>query len=192
MRALQKLTVISTLLASLTICSNASADIIYETKDPFGGRYGLWGADVAKNHAVAMRFTPEQDYSLNSISLWFMNNSVEDFASVGITLRSNTKDKNNADIPGGKIIEHWDITISANGWEPQQEHVVSTRHTELKKGQEYWIVAVSDAALTQNPVWNYASEGSGFSAYTDSNGDWQPGGDANALTATIEGSPIIK
>ena len=63
------------LVAFALAASAVPADIIYETEDPFGGIFGLWGADVGTFQSVAIRFTPDADYRLDTINLWFMNNS---------------------------------------------------------------------------------------------------------------------
>lgn len=52
----------------------AGADVIYETNGPFGSAFGLIGFDVESDQSVAVRFTPDADYRLDRVSVWFMSN----------------------------------------------------------------------------------------------------------------------
>ena len=52
------------------------------------------------------------------------------------------------------------------------------------------VIAQSQAPGGSDPVWNYASSGTGFSATTLQDGvTWQSGGSGAALTLTVEGTP---
>ncbi|MHC5115074.1 MAG: hypothetical protein ACYTGP_11685, partial [Planctomycetota bacterium] len=55
------------LAAIVTSCAVAGEPpvVIHETEDPFGGPFGLWGADVFVNQSAAARFTPDADYDLH-------------------------------------------------------------------------------------------------------------------------------
>jgi len=182
------------LLCALAIAALAApaarADIIYETEGPFGGPFGLWGYDVFIDQSVGVRITPDQDYTLDRISLWFMNNdgSGQHHALVTITLR----DDNNSDgvsIPGDAIYETWQFNVSAVGWDPQLEVMDSQDHPTLEAGVNYWIVAESDSPAMIDGVWNIAAHGTGFMANTDLDGEWYPGA-MSAVTCTIvEGAP---
>ena len=49
----------------------AAAEVIYETADPFGGPFGLWGPDVCIDQSVGLRFTPGADYHTVNYQLSF-------------------------------------------------------------------------------------------------------------------------
>ena len=168
----------------------ARADIIYETEGPFGGPFGLWGYDVFVDQSVGVRFTADHDYTLDRISLWFMNNdgSGQHHALVTITLR-NDNNSGGVSIPGDTIYETWQFNVSAVGWDPQLEVMDSQDHPTLEAGVNYWIVAESDSPPFIDGVWNIAAHGTGFMANTDLDGEWYPGG-MSAVTCTIvEGTP---
>ena len=182
------------LLCALAIAVLAApvvrADIIYETEGPFGGPFGLWGFDVFIDQSVGVRFTPDRGYTLDQISLWFMNNdgSGQHHALVTITLR-NDDNSDGVSIPGDTIYETWQFNVSAVGWDPQLEVMDSQDHPTLEAGVNYWIVAESDSPPFIDGVWNIAAHGTGFMANTDLNGEWYPGG-MSAVTCTIvEGTP---
>jgi len=163
----------------------AKAEIIYETEDPFGGPFGLWGYDVFIYQSVGLRFTPERHYTLDRISLWFMNNdsSGQHHALVSVTLRDDDND-GEVSIPGNIVYERWTFNVSTVGWDPVLEVMDSAEHPLLQTGVNYWIVCESDSPPGVNGVWNIASEGLGFMANTDLNGAWYPGG-TGAVTCTI-------
>ncbi|MCH8913180.1 MAG: hypothetical protein IIA33_06380, partial [Planctomycetes bacterium] len=52
-----------------TLCGQVDCvhQVIYETEDPFGGTFGLWGADVFADQSVAARFTPGGNYTLDRV-----------------------------------------------------------------------------------------------------------------------------
>lgn len=54
----------------LNVCSPALGEIIYETDDPFGSPFGVLGFDVFEFQSVAVRFTPDDNYTLDRISVW--------------------------------------------------------------------------------------------------------------------------
>jgi hypothetical protein len=179
---------IFTFIAACIFSLSAVAEVVYETKDPFGGPTGILGADIYQRQSVGIRFTANQNYSLDEIALWFMNNSANHSEMVNLSLRDNIYSDTLGNIPGEHIYEHWKFQIKSRGWEPQLEKVQSVHHPILQKGQSYWIVAESNALAHQNPVWSFSSEGISYSSYLV-NGVWQSGNSA-ALTILINGSII--
>jgi len=181
-------------LTALTMGLGSSAlrgEIIYETEGPFGGPFGLYGYDVSIDQSVGLRFTPEHDYTLDRISLWFMNNdaSGQHHALVTVTLRNDDND-GHVSIPGDTIYETLTFNVSAVGWNPVLEVMDSQDHPPLEAGVNYWIVAESDALPGLNGVWNIAAHGLGFMSNTDLNGEWYPGA-MSAVTCTIvEGTRV--
>ncbi|MCP4247088.1 MAG: hypothetical protein GY778_08565 [bacterium] len=177
----------------LVVTALGSADVIYETEDPFGGVFGLWGADVCLDQSVAMRFTPDGDYRLDRVALWLMSN---DFAGtihplVEVTLRTDDNNVPGVSIPSENIIESWRFNVAAVGWNPVLEEMVSALHPLLFEGVNYWIVTESRAVCGDDGVWNFASFGLGFVAYSLGFGqDWQPGGSSAALASVVEGTAI--
>ena len=168
-------------------CLRAPAATIYETADPFGGFFGLWGYDVFALQSVGLRFTPDKAYNLDEVALWFMSNDWDGTnpAQVTITLR-NDKVVNGNSTPGDVVYEQWQFTISAVGWAPALEHMASTQHPLLLGGVNYWIVAESPAT-GDNAVWNIAGTGTGFVANTDLGGDWYPGGTGAVVCTIVKG-----
>jgi hypothetical protein len=167
----------------------APADVIYETNDPFGGGFGLIGFDVFAFQSVGVRFTPDKDYTLDRVRVWFMSNDFEgdNPATVRISLRRDDND-GEVSIPG-ETLETMEFVVSAVGWEPVLETVESEAHTPLEAGQNYWIVAQSDVE-GENGVWNWATNETGFTSNTSGNQDvWQPGGEGAVAATIVEGTP---
>lgn len=185
---------LSAFAALVFLTSPVRGDVIYETEDPFGGPFGLWGYDVCIQQSVALRFTPEADYRLSRLSLWFMNNdfSGQTHPLVVLTLRTDDDSVPGVSIPSEEIIESQTFTVSAIGWNPVLETVESKANPLLRPGVHYWIAVASEAPCGADGVWNIASFGVGFMSNTDGAQDnWSPGG-SSAVTATvIEATPAI-
>lgn len=168
----------------------AAGDVIYETEGPFGGPFGLWGADVFIQQSVAIRFTPDADYRLDRVGLWFMNNSATEHHWVTVTVRPDDND-GTVSIPGLMEYDTVGFACSAVGWNPVLEQMDSVSRPVLRAGVNYWVVCVSDSPPMEDPVWNFAAHGNGFSTNTD--GDqttWYPGHSGAELTAIIEGTLV--
>lgn len=177
-------------LAGLVVASAAHADVIYQTEDPFGGIFGLWGADIFIDQSAAIRFTADADYRLDRISLWFMNNSSQRHEIVSVWLVNDENDGVNS-LPGSMVYHAGEFATSAIGWDPQLESVDTLDRPLVRAGKNYWIMCMSDAPGGENPVWNFASSGLGFASYTDGGQhNWQPGMSGAALTGFIEGTPV--
>jgi hypothetical protein len=180
-----------------TQTTSASVETIYETTDPFGGYFGIYGFDVSKTQSVATRFTPAKDVSLEQIKLWLMNNdfSGDQRGTVVVSLRSDEPVEDGKSIPSSNIIEQWVVKTSATGWDPQQETVTSLINPVLKAGVNYWVVATSDDVSGHNAVWNVASASWGFVTNTQPfTGEWAPISEQiGAATAiTITGQAVAK
>lgn len=179
--------------AVLTAAPAASGDVIYSTEDPFGGMFGLWGADVGLCQSVGLRFTPDGDYTLDRVGVWFMSNdfSGQTHPRVALTLRTDDDSVPGVSIPSNNVLEAWTFNVTAIGWNPVLEIVDSTLHPLLEPGVNYWIVAESQVACGNDGVWNMASSGTGFTAYSLGYGQaWQPGGLGAVLATLVEGTPL--
>ncbi|UYV11299.1 MAG: hypothetical protein NCW75_08275 [Phycisphaera sp.] len=178
-------------LALAAVAPIASADVIFETNDPFGSPFGLIGFDVFTQQSVAVRFVPDEDYRLTSVSAWFMSN---DFANpldrpVRVTVQTDQA-VGDAFIPSGEELEAMDLLITAIGWDPQLDTAIASGDTVLNAGQAYWIVAESDYGAAENPVWNWATGVTGYTSTTHfATGEWQPGGTGATVGIVIEGNP---
>ena len=171
------------------LASVAVGETIYETDDPFGGPFGLWGPDVCSDQSVAVRFTPGADYTLDRMSVWFMNNSVTVHPLVEVTLRPDDDSTPGVSVPGAAILESWTFNVSAVGWNPVLEVLDSVVHPSLEAGVHYWVVCESQAACGVDGVWNMAGIGLGFSATSVGYGQaWQPGGSGAVPATIIEGT----
>ena len=169
----------------------AVADIIYQTNTPFGGPFGLIGFDVFEEQSVALRFTPEADFTLDRVSLWFMNNDdTGGHPLVNVTLRTN--DAAGGGIPSDVVLEQWQFNVSAVGWAPVLEHLDSVTHPALEAGTHYWVVAESASGPFINGVWNWAALDSGFmSICNGSPCEWSPAPKQPGAVGAgvIEGTP---
>lgn len=176
-----------TLIALST--GGAAADVIYQSEDPFGGFFGLWGADVFVGQTVGQRFTPDADYRLDEVRLWFMSNDfegvVDEFVTVTIQTDAGGPDES---YPSGVVLDETTFEVTAIGWDPVEESA-SFDGVVLRAGQHYWVVCASDALGGEDPVWNFASEGLGFNAFKLGSDPWQPGGSGAELTMGIDATP---
>ena len=64
----------------------ASAAVVFTTLGPFGGFFGLWGADLNPQQRVAERFIPTADHTLDDARVWLMNNSGSTYGAVTLRL----------------------------------------------------------------------------------------------------------
>ncbi len=163
-------------------------EVVYETAPP-GGDIGYYGPDVYKDQSVAVRFTPSQTYYLKKIGLWFMNNGDPGVPEVTVTLRVDDNDGQRS-IPGNRIFETWKFRVSAQGWNPVLEELISKSTPLLEPRTNYWLVAESDARNFENGVWVMAGQGTGFSA-TTYQGDWQNGGEGAVPATMVRGIPPV-
>jgi hypothetical protein len=168
----------------------ASADTIYQTNTPFGGPFGLIGFDVFQEQKVALRFTPNADFTLDRVSVWFMNND-GDGGHPPVTVSLRTDNAAAGSIPSDTILEQWQINVSAVGWAPVLEAMDSSTHPLLSAGEHYWVVAESDSGPFINGVWNWAAQDSGMMSIC--NGDpceWTPANSGAVAAGVIEGTPL--
>jgi len=165
-----------------------ASKIIYKTENPFDGEFGLWGYDISQNQSAALRFTPEENVTLNQLSMWFMNNdwSGETHGTVTITLHEDQSVGDGKSIPSDNILESWTIQTTADGWDPQQESIVSQVKPVLQAGRNYWVTASSSDAPHYNAVWCIARFGVGYMSNTQRDHSWVPiGNDQTGAIASI-------
>jgi hypothetical protein len=179
---------IAAVLASLAVGAVAGAAIIFQTNGPFGGFFGLWGADLSVQQSVAERFAPTTDHTFTVARFWLMNNSSSVQAPVKVRLELDAVDigMGGTSRPSGIALEEWNFPIATLGWAPVQHAMTSKAQPPLRAGRRYWIVASSPAAGGSNPVWNFASSGNAYRAITQLDGSWAAGSGA-ALTLVVEG-----
>jgi MYXO-CTERM domain-containing protein len=135
----------------------AAADTILDTGEPQGGFLGYYGFDLSPDQSVAIAFTPDQDYRLDSVGLWMMSNDF-DAAGRAFTVSVRTDANGGMTVPGTEVIEGWNMTTSAQGWSPVLDSVNSALNPILEAGTTYWIVAESDEPAFFNPVWVASSQ----------------------------------
>lgn len=171
-------------------CAAAQADVVFTTLDPFGGFFGLWGADLNPQQKVAERFTPSTDHLFDDARIWLMNNSDSIHGQVTLRLELDATEVGMGGVsrPSGIALEEWSFPIQTLGWNPVQHTSTSAARPPLRAGRKYWIVASSPAASGQNPVWNFASSGNAYTAILQLDGSWGAGNSA-ALTLTVNGTP---
>jgi hypothetical protein len=166
----------------------AAADVIYQTNPPYIGPNGPPGFDLSDQQSVALRFTPERDFTLDTVRMWIMSN--EHFnvthAPVRVELRPSGQWGRR---PGTAIIETMTFEVSALGWNPVLESVSSRLHPVLRAGTPYWIVLHCDYQ-EQNPSWNWSDKSVGIIALSHGGQVNFTEGAEGAVTATIiEGTP---
>ncbi len=178
-----------TLALSCVAAATMASETIFETNDPFDSPFGLVGFDVFTEQSVAVRFVPDQDYRLSRISCWFMSNDFARPLDRPVRLSVQTDEAvGDAFIPSGVELEVLDLEITAVGWDPQLDSVDASGDTVLAAGEAYWIVAESDYGAAANPVWNWATGVTGYTAVTVfGGGAWQPGGEGATVGIIVEG-----
>jgi hypothetical protein len=174
----------------LVLSAVASAAVVFTTLGPFGGFFGLWGADLTPQQRAAERFIPATDHTLDDARIWLMNNSASIYGSVTLRLELDAVDVGQGGVsrPSGIALEQWTFNIQTLGWNPVQHTVTSAARPPLRAGRKYWIVASSPAPALDNPVWNFASSGNAYTAISQADGSWAAG-NAAALTLTVNGTP---
>lgn len=176
-------------LAILALTMPASAETLYSSNGPFGGFFGLWGADVSTSQSVAQRFTCAIDADLSTASFWIMNNSPQPGARITVTIETDAG-TGSASRPSGTAIESWTMVTMASGWNPQQQTVISAVRPQLRAGTTYWLVLRSEAPGGSSPVWNFASTGQGYTCLTLLDGTtWQASGLGAELCMGVTGTP---
>lgn len=169
--------------------SSSPADVVYATSGPFGGPFGVIGFDVFAQQSVGVRFVPSQTVRLDRIKVWLMDNSGGGHPLVTLELRPD-QTSGGVSTPSPIVRESWTFPIAAVGWVPQQEIVQSSSRPILEAGVRAWVVARSSSSAGMNPVWNWASQGSGFVATTNGSPEaWQPGGFGAVVSIVVEGTP---
>ncbi len=174
------------LFAALSI--PADADVIYQTNPPYFGPSGPPGFEVFDGQSVALRFTPERDYTLDTIRLWIMSNdhSQATHFPVRVELRRSTPDGSR---PSPFIIDEMSFNVSAIGWDPILESVFSRTHPLLHAGVHYWIVLECDVHI-YNPVWNWSDGSVGIIALSGINtANFNEGGEGVVTGTIIEATP---
>ncbi len=182
------------LIATLAAGRAHARGVVYETNDPFGSPFGFVGFDVFEGQSVGVRFTPDGRHRLDRIGVWFMNNDFggEHFDTVTLTLRDDGASGTGRSIPGTTIIESWSFRITAVGWDPKLETVVSALNPILEAGVNYWVVAEANVPPFTDPVWVWAARDSGYTSTTDSTtGEWQDGGEGAVAATIVEGTRLF-
>lgn len=175
----------------LALSATARADVIHETDDPFGSPFGVLGFDVFQNQSVAIRFTPDEDYLLDRLSLWLWNNDgTGGTPPMTISLRN---DEFVADVstPGDEIFESWDLDLPNTGkFNPTLFVFDSELHPILEAGVKYWVVAESESPPGFDPVWALAFPTLDIYSTTDFNtGEWSPAFEGPVPATIVEGTP---
>lgn len=178
------------LACSAALSGSVQADEIYGTGEPCTGFFGCIGFDVFTQQTVGLRFTPTSDYTLDSVSMWFMSNRFDAPLTlpVEVTIQTDLND-NGCSHPSGVILDTMSFVPTAVGWDPRLDTVVPTTEVELLAGENYWVVCKSDSPPGDNPVWNIVEGFTSFAASTQfDQTTWQCGGEGAAIGIFIEGT----
>jgi hypothetical protein len=166
----------------------AAADIVYQTNPPYLGPSGPPGFDLSDDQSVALRFTPDRDYTLDTIRMWIMSNDFNQvsYAPVRVELRPS---QNGGRRPGTAVIELMTFTVSAFGWNPVLESVSSRNHPLLRANVPYWVILHCDLHKN-NPSWNWSDNSIGIIALSHGGQvNFTEGGEGAVTGTTIEGTP---
>jgi hypothetical protein len=176
-------------LVVAALAAPATADTVYQTGGPFGGFFGLWGADVSATQSVGVRFVPAATRELERIGIWFMSNAPSTYPTVTLELRADST-QDGTSVPAATVLEAWHFSLVTLGWNPVQHWRDSKARPVLDAGTRYWVVARSSVPSGQNAVWNFAAAGNSFNSFTSSTNpeSWQPGGSGAALCIVVHGA----
>ncbi len=177
----------------LVTAASADQTVIYQTDDPFGSPFGVIGFDVGQSQSVAVRFTPSETMALDEIRPWFMNNAAPGVFPVVELAVVEDLEINGESFPGENELEVWEFSISAIGWNPEEESVISVKQPVLEAGQHYWVRARSSAAPGQNAVWNWAGSGVGTMSICccpASTCEWSAANRGAVSAMTVLGTPV--
>lgn len=166
----------------------AAADIVYRTNPPYIGTNGPPGFDLSDQQSVALRFTPERDYTLDAIRVWIMSNDhfQASHAPVRVELRPG---REGGQRPGTAVIEQMSFEVSAVGWNPVLESVSSRLHPFLRANVPYWVILHCDLH-EYNPSWNWSDGSVGIIALSHGGQvNFTVGGEGAVAATIIEGSP---
>lgn len=179
--------------------TTANADIIQETSDPFCEGFCLFpfGPNVAVEQYVAARFTPDQNYNLTQISVWFWDNNNFTIDLVTLSIETEITNTEGESFPSGIAIDTATFFPTGDFGEPILELAIFDTGALVEAGQNYYIVARSNHSIIaepeDGPVWVVANgePGLGWSTTTDFfTGEWQPAFYGGSFPAHIlEGTP---
>jgi hypothetical protein len=184
--------VTATAFCATFLVTPASADELLNTGTP-GGFLGYYGFDVFVGQSVAIAFTPTQDYSFESVSLWLMSNSGTPGATMRISLQTDAGGGATPVAPSGNALETWAHATATAGWSPLLETMTSLSNPLLSSNTAYWIVAESSTAAGEDPIWVVAGNGPQYTMGTidfASSPDWQVGLTGGAVGAIVNASPV--
>jgi hypothetical protein len=174
-------------VALLAFGAAAPADVIYHTNDPYFGPNGPPSFSLSDEQAVALRFTPARDYTLDAVRMWIVSDNFDEVshATVRVQVRDTGSD---VERPGPRVLEEMQFNVSALGWDPVLESVESQLHPMLRAGQPYWIV-LSCQLHNLNPGWNWSNGSHGFVALSyGGTVNFNTGGEGAVTATTIEGT----
>lgn len=180
----------------LGACGVASGAEVFNTGTPEGGFLGYYGFDIFVDQSFAVAFTPDQDYTLDTVGLWMMSN---DFDNAGapytVSLQtSGPSDTGPEPAPSGVVLESWDVQTAAIGWSPILETQTSVLNPLLQAGQTYWIVLESDSPPFVDAIW--VASGQDFPVLhsiinaANPTDDWYSGYTQGAPGMVITGTPV--
>lgn len=180
-----------TLAVSVLFFNAASAEIIFQTHDPFGSLLGINGFDVSRDQSVAARFQPAHAYTLDRVKLWLWNNDENGREPlINITLETNNP-AGGESRPSGTVLESWSLNVPSTGvFMPTLFTFNSALHPALQNGGLYWIAARSPAMGGSDPVWAWAANDSGWMSLIDhaTSDQWSNAGTGAVASYIVEGT----
>jgi hypothetical protein len=172
----------------LLAAAGASADVIYQTSDPYFGPNGPPAFTLTDEQAVALRFTPDRDYTLDTVRTWIISDNTVEVSHAPVRVQLREGDPLNQR-PAGAPIEEMQFEVSTVGWNPVLESVQSRMHPLLRAGVSYWIVLACDLH-SDAPGWCWSSASTGFISLSYGGQiNFNQGGQGAVTSTIIEGTP---
>lgn len=163
--------------ATSSLLSNAP-QIAFDTGTP-PDAFGVDGFDVSSAQFVAQRFFNNIDAPLSSIELYLFGKGSNVTVSI---FRGNETNPLSSSTP----LESWTLlNVTTEAFAPQRFFLNSSLNEELEFGSFFWIVASSTDDPQTCASWAMSNTVA-YGALTDGqDGNWQPGGSANAAAVKV-------
>ncbi len=175
-------------IALAAMAGLSRGDIIYQTNTPYFGPSGPPAFGLTDEQAVALRFTPDRDYTLDAIRVWIISDNFEVISHAPVRVQLRTSHPT-LPRPTSTVIEEMAFEVETLGWAPLLQSVESRDHPLLRAGIDYWIILECDLHEGA-PGWSWADGSTGMVALSyNGQATFNDGGIGAVTATTIEGTP---
>lgn len=176
------------IFAIASVSGLGRGDVVYRTNDPYFGPNGPPAFGLSDQQSVALRFTPDRDYTLDTIRVWIISDNFTTVSHAPVRVQLRTANRESPR-PTSTIIEEMAFEVETIGWVPLLQSVQSSRHPLLRAGVDYWVVLQCDLHEGA-PGWSWSDGSTGMVALSyDGQKLFNEGGIGAVCATTIEGSP---